>query len=71
MTIEDFQKLGVNRNYIKVLENQLLVVNHRLEGETGDKAKHLQEVKKKIEKKLKVVKVTIDEPFSEIGLVKY
>ena len=65
LTIEDFQKLGVNRNYIKVLENQLLVVNHRLEGETGDKAKHLQEVKKKIEKELKVVKVTIDEPFSE------
>ena len=65
LTIEDFQKLGVNRNYIKVLENQLLVVNHRLEGETGDKAKHLQEMKKKIEKELKVVKVIIDEPFSE------
>ena len=65
LTIEDFQKLGVNRNYIKVLENQLLVVNHHLEGETGDTAKHLQEVKKKIEKMLKVVKATIDEPFSQ------
>ena len=65
LTIEDFQKLGVNRNYIKVLENQLVLVNHRLEGETGDMAEHLRKMKEKIEKELKVVKAAIDEPFSQ------
>ena len=65
LTIEDFQKLGVTRNYAKVLENQLAVVEHRLKGETGKKTKHLRETKEKIEKKLKVVEDTLREPWSD------
>lgn len=65
-TIEDFQKLAVTRNYAKVLQNQLTVVEHRLQGATDDKeVKHLEEVKQMIEKKLKVVKDTLEEPWSE------
>ena len=55
LTIDEFQKLGVSRNYIKVMENQLAVVNHRLEGSTGEEASDLREMKEAIEKKIKVV----------------
>ena len=65
LTIEDFQKLGVTRNYAKVLENQLAVVEHRLKGDTGKKTKHLRQTKEKIEKKLKVVEDTLREPWSD------
>ena len=49
-TIEYFHKLGVNRTYSKVLQNQLAVVEYRLRGATNDKeVKHLKEMKEMIE----------------------
>ena len=53
LTIDEFQNLGVNRNYIKVMENQLAVVNHRLEGSTGEEVSDLRETKEQSRRKLK------------------
>ena len=58
-TIEEFEALGISRNYLKVLENQLCVVNEYLEGEEGPKAKHLEKIKKEMEKKIQVVNETL------------
>ena len=55
-TILEFQKLGVSRNYAKVLENQLAVIEHRLEAEESEDAKDLRETKQKIEKELQIVR---------------
>ena len=54
-TIEEFQKLGVNRNYVKLLENQLDVIKQRLEGTVGEETKYLCKTKDELEKKLKHV----------------
>ena len=54
-TIEEFQKLGVNRNYAKLLENQLDVIKQRLEGTVGEETKYLSKTKDELEKKLKLV----------------
>ena len=57
--IEDFQMLGISRNYLKVLENQLNVIKQYLEGEIGPKAEHLRKTKEELERKIKVVKETL------------
>ena len=54
-TIEEFQKLGVNRNYVKLLENQLDVIKQRLEGTVREETKYLSKTKDELEKKLKLV----------------
>lgn len=63
LTIEEFQKLGVSRNYAIVLENQLAMVQQHMEGSTGDEKALLRETWKTIEKKLKVVRETLSEPW--------
>ena len=64
-TIEEFQKLGLTRNYLKVLQNQLLMVNDRLEGEVhGITISMLQKTKENIQKRIVVVQTTLDEPWS-------
>lgn len=45
-TIEEFQKLGVNRNYAKLLENQLDVIKQRTKDELEKKLKLVQEAQK-------------------------
>lgn len=57
--MEEFHKLGVARNYAKLIENQLAVIETRLEGETGPDTQHLRETKEELEKKLKLVKETV------------
>ena len=64
LTIEEFHKLGINRNYAKLLENQLAVVKHRLEGSVGAETKDLRKTKEEIEKKLQLVETTLNEPWS-------
>jgi GTP-binding protein EngB required for normal cell division len=55
-TIIAFEKLGISRNYCKLLENQIALIDHRLQGEVGEAARDLQEVKEKLEKQLEVVR---------------
>ena len=57
-TTEEFQRLGVNRNYAKLLENQLDVIKQRLEGTVGEETKYLSKTKDELEKKLKLVHET-------------
>lgn len=54
--IEEFQTLGVNRNYEKLIESQYEVIKLRLEGTTGEETKYLRETLAKLEKKLKILK---------------
>ena len=55
-TIEEFQRLGVNRNSAKLLENQLDVIKQHLEGTVGEETKYLSKTKDELEiKKLKLV----------------
>ena len=53
--ISEFQELGINRNYAKLIENQLTVIELRLQGTTGNEDKHLRKTKQELEKKLKIV----------------
>ena len=53
--IEEFQKMGVARNYAMLIENQLAVIDTHLEGTTGPETHDLRETKEKLEKKLKLV----------------
>ena len=53
--LKSFQKLGVNRNYVKLLENQLDVIKQRLEGTVREETKYLSKTKDELEKKLKLV----------------
>ena len=63
-TLEEFHKLGINRNYAKLLENQLAVVECRLEGSVGPQTQDLRKTKHEIEKKLQLVITTLNEPWS-------
>ena len=62
--IDEFQKLGISRNYAKILEDQLFVIQTRLEGEIGVNVADLRNSKKEIEKKLVLVNKTLKEPWS-------
>ena len=62
-TIEEFQKLGVTRNYAKLLENQLTLVNQHIEAATDTtKAEDLRKTKEELEKKLKLVQQAMKKP---------
>ena len=62
LTMEEFHKLGANRNYAKLLENQLAVIEQRIEGSVGDESKDLRKTKEGIEIKLQLVQSTLKEP---------
>ena len=62
--MDEFQKLGISRNYAKLQENQLAVIEQRLEAEVGDIHKDLRSTKKEIEKKLTLVNKFLQEPWS-------
>ena len=59
--MEDFHKLGVSRNYAKLLENQLAVIEQRLEGTVGQEMIHLRKTKEEIERKHKLVLETLNQ----------
>ena len=63
-TIEGFHKLGINRNYAKLLENQLAIIEHCLEGTHGQETQYLRKTKEEIQKKLNLVQATMKEPWS-------
>ena len=60
--LEEFHKLGMTRNYTKVVESQVAVINTRLQGTVGPETKHLRETKEELEKKLKLLEDTLKEP---------
>ena len=62
--IEEFHKLGMTRNYAKVIQNQVEVIKRRLKSDVGPQSQDLQEAKEKLEQKLEVVTKTLQEPFS-------
>ncbi len=53
--ISEFQELGINRNYTKLIECQLEVIEVRLQGTTGSEAKQLRKTKQELEKRLEIV----------------
>ena len=59
VTINKFQTLGINRSYAMLIENQLRVIESRLEGTVGAEAADLQKTKEDLEKKLIVVRETL------------
>ena len=53
--IEEFEKLGSCRNYIKLIESQIGVIELRIGGSTGPEVQDLIRVKEYLDKKLKVL----------------
>ncbi len=53
--IIEFESLGVARNYTKLIENQLAVIECHLEGTDGPDTDDLRKTKDNIKKKLKVI----------------
>ena len=56
--ITEFETLGLARNYVQLIENQLAVVETHLKGSVGSDSDELRKVKDEIEKRLKMVKDT-------------
>ena len=53
--IDEFHKLGINRNYPMLIESQLMAIETRLERTIGLKATDLKKSKEILEKKLTIV----------------
>ena len=53
--IKDFEELGVAKNYVKLIENQLAVIETRLKGTTGSESNYLRKTQEELKKKLKLV----------------
>ena len=66
LKIEEFQSLGVQRNFAKLIEAQLDIIKLRLKGEVLGKKESIQlkNTVEKLEKKLEVVRGTLQKPFS-------
>ena len=60
--INDFHGLGINRNFVMVLENQLFVVEEYLRDEQGDAAAGLRKVHIELTTKIKLVKHSLGQP---------
>ena len=54
--IKEFEDLGVARKYVKLIENQLAVIETRLEGMTGSESEYLRKTLQESKKKLELVK---------------
>ena len=57
--IDVFQGMSINRSYAKVIQNQLAVIEHRLEGTVGADTEPLVKTKKELEQKLKILMETL------------
>ncbi len=53
--IAEFESLGAARNYAKLIENQLAVIETHLEGTVGPESDDLRKTKVEMEKKLKLI----------------
>ena len=57
--IEEFGKLSVGRNYVKLIESQIGVMKLRIGGSTGPGVQDLIKVKEQLDEKLKVLYETL------------
>lgn len=62
--IEEFHRLGINRNYAKLIETQLDIISLRLDGTQGKETKYLRKTKETLELTLEVVRCTLQKPFT-------
>ena len=64
-TMEEFHKLGLNKNYAKLLESHLFAVKQRREAsDNQDDIASLTKTEEEIQKKINLVKATLNEPWS-------
>ena len=54
--IKEFEELGVARNYVKLIETQLAVIETRLESTVGSEREDLRKTQEKLKKKLDLIK---------------
>ena len=54
--IKEFEELGVARNYVKLIENQLAVIETRLEGTIDSESEYLRKTQEELKKKLVLIK---------------
>ena len=54
--IKEFEELGVARNYVKLIETQLAVIETRLESTVGSEREDLQKTQEALKKKLDLIK---------------
>ena len=58
--IIEFQKIGITRSYAELLENQIAMIQEKLEGEIGDAVKDLRDMKNELERELQVVQLAVN-----------
>ena len=54
--IKEFEDLGVARNYVKLIKNQLAVIETRLKGTTGSESEYLRKAQEELKKKLVLIR---------------
>ena len=57
--IEEFEKLSVGRNYVKLIESQIGFIKLRIRGSTGPGVQDLIKVKEQLDEKLKLLYETL------------
>ena len=66
LVLDEFHAVGMNRNYAKVLQTQIEIIDLRLRDVDELETAPLQETKVELEKKLELVQKTLkEEPWSE------
>ena len=53
--IKEFEELSVARNYVKLIETQLAVIDTRLEGTVGSEREDLRKTQEELKKKLDLI----------------
>ncbi|XP_065886727.1 uncharacterized protein [Dysidea avara] len=65
LIMEEFHKLGLNKNYAKILETHLFTIQQRKEAsDNQEDIANLTKTEEEIKKKLDVVRTTLNEPWS-------
>ena len=60
LVLEKFSELSMIRNYAKLVENQIQVIDARIRGSVGSENADLQKTKQKLEEKFNVVTKTLE-----------
>lgn len=64
--MEEYHKLGLTKNYAKILETHLFAIGQRKEASSNKQdIVNLTEAEKEIERRLKVVRISLDTPWSQ------
>ena len=57
--IEEFEKLSVGRNYVKLIKSQIEIIKLRIRGSTGSEVQDLIKIMEQLDEKLKVLYKTL------------